>query len=221
MSEIKKREIPFERVLFFSDAIVAIAITLLALDLKLELPEGHHLTFRDLCLPWKNYLAFLLSFINIAGFWRTHHQMYTYIHKMNEQTMGYNICWLFFIVTLPFATSVLSTHFGDSPAIFLYSLNIFALSLFQNFIWDSADLKQDFIDAEKLSGEERRRFRIMFNFDMVNGLLCIILSFFVPKIAFFLLFFKVPVFFLATIYIASQKRKEMEAQRGRKKIPKD
>src|SRR6185295_14267571 len=113
MRESKRKEIPFERVLFFSDAIVAIAITLLALDLKLELPEDHHLTFNDLLLPWKNYLAFLLSFINIASFWRTHHQVYTYIHKMNGRTMTYIICWLFFIVTLPFSTGVLSTHFGD------------------------------------------------------------------------------------------------------------
>lgn len=213
MHNIKKREIPFERVLFFSDAIVAIAITLLALDLKLELPEGHHLTFRDLLLPWKNYIAFLLSFINIASFWRTHHQMYTYIHKMDERTMWYNIAWLFFIVTLPFCTSVLSTHFGDPAAIFLYSLNIFALSVFQNMIWDSAELAHDFIDTEKVSEEERRRFRIMFNFDMINGLLCITLSFFMPKLAFFLLFFKIPVIFLATLYIAGLRRKEMQARK--------
>ena len=91
MRDLKKKEIPFERVLFFSDAIVAIAITLLALDLKLEFPEDHHLSFGDLLAPWKNYLAFLLSFINIASFWRTHHRMYAYIRMMDERTMSYNI----------------------------------------------------------------------------------------------------------------------------------
>ncbi|MGC4100406.1 TMEM175 family protein [Ferruginibacter sp.] len=214
MKHINKKEIPFERVLFFSDAIVAIAITLLALDLRLNLPEGHHLTFNDLLLPWKNYISFILSFINIASFWRTHHQMYTYIHKMTDRTMSYNIAWVFFIVTLPFATSLLGTHFGDPAAVFLYSLNIFALSVCQNAIWDSADIKPDFIDTEKLPDEERQRFRIMFNLDMINGLLCIVLSFFVPKIAFFLLFFKVPVFFFATIYVARQRHKDVKAKRN-------
>lgn len=217
MSEIKKSEIPFERVLFFSDAIVAIAITLLALDLRLEFPESHHLTFQDLLLPWKNYLAFFLSFINIASFWRRHHQAYTYIHKMNERTMVYNICWLFFIVTLPFSTNILSTHFGDSAAIFLYSLNIFALSIFQNLIWDSSDTAQDFINTEKLPDQERRQFRVMFNLDMVNGLVCIILSFFVPKIAFFVLFFKIPVIFFASIYIAKQRHKEIRAAKEKER----
>ena len=213
MSNLKKKEVAFERVLFFSDAIVAIAITLLALDLKLELPERHHLTFRDLTLPWKNYLAFLLSFINIASFWRTHHQMYTYIHKMNEWTMAYNTCWLFFIVTLPFSTSVLSTHFGDSAAIFLYSLNIFALSIFQNFMWDSSELQEDFIDTEKISEKQRERFRIMFNFDMINGLICIVLSLVIPRIAFFLLFFKIPIVIFMAIYIARQKRKDLNGNK--------
>ncbi len=216
MNDLKKREIPFERVLFFSDAIVAIAITLLALDLKLDLPGSTPLTFDDLLLPWKNYLAFFLSFINIASFWRTHHQMYSYIQKMDERTMSYNIGWLFFIVTLPFSTGVLSNHFGDSAAIFLYSLNIFALSVFQNFIWDGSDMKKDFIDTEKLSDEERKRFRVMSNFEMANGLLCVILSFFVPKITFYLLFFKVPVIFFATIYIGNQRRKDVKAEREKK-----
>ena len=99
MSEIKKSEIPFERVLFFSDAVVAIAITLLALDLKLNIPESQQLKFGDLLEPWKIYLAFILSFVNIAFFWKNHHQMFTFIHKMNEREMNYNLGWLFFIIT--------------------------------------------------------------------------------------------------------------------------
>lgn len=207
MKDFHKREVAFERVVFFSDAIVAIAITLLALELKLEVPEGHTLSFADLAIPWKSYVAFLLSFINIAGFWRTHHQIYSYIHKMDTVSMAYNFCWLFFIVTLPFSTNVLSNHFGNAVAIFLYSSNIFALSILQNFIWDSAEAKKDFINENVVTEAERSRLRVMFNLDMINGLLCIALSFFYPTLAFFLLFFKIPVFILVNIYVAQEKRK--------------
>ena len=86
--------------------------------------------------------------------------------------------------------------------------------MFQNLIWDSADIKPDFIDTEKVSDEERKRFRVMFNLDMINGVICIILSFFVPKIAFFLLFFKIPVIFFATIYLANQRHKGFKAQKA-------
>lgn len=206
MTKIKEKEMSFDRMIAFSDAIVAIAITLLALELKLGVTETHHLVFTDLLTPWKSYLAFFLSFINIAAFWRTHHRMYGYIHKITERTVTYTICWLFFIVTLPFATSVLSTHFGDTAAVFLYSINIFALSIFQNALWNSADVGQGFIDTDKISDEERERFRMMCNLDMANGFICIILSFFMPTLAFFLLFFKIPVIFFVTFYVAHAKR---------------
>lgn len=208
MKETHKKEISYERVLFFSDAVVAIAITLLALDLRLEIHEGSSLTFRDLLLPWKNYIAFLLSFINIAGFWRTHHQMYGHIHKMNERTLTLNICWLFFIVTLPFATNVLSAHFGDPAAVFLYSLNIFLISVLQNFIWDLSDSKLGYVDGGNFSEDERKRFRLMFNLEMINGLLSILLSFVFPKVAFFFLFFKIPILIIGSIYIARLKRQK-------------
>ncbi|MEI9958456.1 MAG: hypothetical protein WDM90_19610 [Ferruginibacter sp.] len=85
---------------------------------------------------------------------------------------------------------------------------------FKIFIWDSADRKEDFINAEKLLDQERKRFRIMFNLDMLNGLICIILSFFVPKIAFFFLFFKVPILFFMTIYITNERRKDMHVKKA-------
>jgi uncharacterized membrane protein len=217
MKEYIEKEIAFERVLFFSDAIVAIAITLLALDLKLNVPEGHALTFKDLLLPWQNYLAFILSFINIAGFWRSHHDFFIFIKKMDEWMLFFNTCWLFFIVTLPFATSVLSSHFGDAPAVFLYSLNVFVLSVFQNNIWDYANNK-GFMHEDKSGKNEElyKRLRLMLNLDMLNGIIAMIVSFFFPKTAFFLLFFKLPLFVIATFIVARQRRKELATSKNQK-----
>lgn len=213
MKEYVKKEIAFERVLFFSDAVVAIAITLLALELKIPLPEGHHITFKDLLLPWHIYVAFVLSFINVASFWRTHHDFFIYIHKMDERIMFFNTCWLFCIVTLPFCTSLLSTHFGDSPTVFLYCLNFFLLSIFQNAIWDYADTREGFINKEKMNPEYQKRLKLMLNLDMINGLIALMLSFFYPKTAFFLLFFKLPVFIIAAFYIGNKRRKEIHENR--------
>lgn len=211
MKNYAKKEIAFERVLFFSDAIVAIAITLLALNLKIDVPSGQHITYAHLLAPWQQYLAFILSFFNIAAFWRTHHDFFVYIHRMNDVIMTLNTCWLFFIIVLPFTTSVLSAHFGDSPAVLLYSANVLFISVCQNCIWDYADRQPNFIDREKLSAvkEMHSRIRLMLNLDMVNGLIAIVVSFFLPRTAFFLLFFKVPIFVIASVYIARQRRKEL------------
>jgi uncharacterized membrane protein len=208
VKDFVKKEVAFERVVFFSDAIVAIAITLLALNLKLEIPEGNRVSFADLLLPWRNYLAFILSFINIAGFWKTHHNSFVYIYKMDDRMMFFNICWLFLIVALPFATTLVSVHFGETPVIFLYAINILGLAIFQNAIWDYADAK-NFVDVEKLSEEGRRRFRLTFNLDMINSLVCVILAFFLPILAFIFLFFKLPMFVFASFYLAGERKKRL------------
>ncbi len=207
MKEYKEKEIPYERVLFFTDAIVAIAITLLALDLRLELPEDRPFTFQDLLVPWKNYLAFALSFVIIADFWKTHHTIFSYAHKMNEKLLALNTCWLFFIVTLPFSASVLSSHFNTSPAVFLYSLNIFLLSVFQNFLWDYADSHEGFMDQGAVQEDEHQKMRLLFNLDMLNGLVAVVVSFLSPITAFILLFFKIPTFVMITFYIGAKRRK--------------
>lgn len=215
MREHVKKEIAFERVLFFSDAVVAIAITLLALELKLDLPAQHHITFSDLLLPWHKYIAFVLSFINVAAFWRRHHDFFIYIHKMDERMMFFNTAWLFCIITLPFSTSLLSMHFGDSPTVFLYSLNIFLLSIFQNCIWDYADKKGDYIHQDKLNPEYQKNIKLMLNLDMLNGLIAILLSFFFPRTAFFLLFFKLPIFIIGVFYLGGKRGKEIRELRKR------
>jgi uncharacterized membrane protein len=209
MKDYKKEEIPYERILFFTDAIVAIAITLLALDLRLELPEEHVFTFHDLLLPWKNYLAFALSFIIIADFWKTHHSIFTYIHKMDEVMLSLNVGWLFFIVTLPFCSSVLSSHFNTTPAIFLYSLNIFMLSVIQNFLWDYPDKKEGFVNREILSEKKDAWIRSIFNLDMLNGLVAMIVSFINPLAAFLLLLFKVPGLLLTAFLIRRGGQRRM------------
>src|ERR1700740_932781 len=198
MENSEKKELGFERLIFFSDAIVAIAITLLALELKIEGPPDQHITFHDLIEPWQKYLAFILSFINIAGFWRTHHIIFNYIKKTNEKIQVLNFAWLFFIVTLPFTTSLISSHFTDTAAVFLYCANIFVLSVFQNTLWDYAVWnKNNFVDRSKVGEENIRRMRIMFNLEMVNGIVSIIVSFFSPTVAFILLFFKIPLIVFA------------------------
>lgn len=209
MEHPEKKELAFERFIFFSDAIVAIAITLLALELKLEVPAGHPVTFSDLIEPWHKYLAFLLSFINIAGFWRTHHTSFSYIRKIDDKMLVMNLTWLFFIVILPFSTSLISSHFTDTATIFLYCTNIFMLTVFQNMLWDYAVRDQNnFVEKTKIGDETIRRMQIMFNLDMVNGIVAMIVSFFWPVAAFILLFFKIPLFVFVSFYIAGQRRKQ-------------
>lgn len=80
-----------ERVIFFSDAVVAIAITLLALALPLpaSTPSLHitHATTNGQLLQalrgdWRDYLAFLVSFLVIGNYWAGHRRIFRYVNRL-------------------------------------------------------------------------------------------------------------------------------------------
>lgn len=197
------KNLQLERTVFFCDAVVAIAITLLALDIKLKHIDGH-LQFSDITNQWKSFLAFFLSFINIAGFWKTHHSFFSHIKKMDEKLLWYNIFWLFFIVLLPFSTSLVGSHFFDTAAMFTYSLNTFFIALFQNYIWDYVSLKPSYLKAETIKKSDIFQFRLYCNLDMINAVMAVIVSFFSPIIAFILLITKLPIFLIVGIFYRKQ-----------------
>jgi len=183
---MKEKNLELERLVFFSDAVVAIAITLLALDLRLE-TTGDTLTFAEMAGVWKKFSAFMLSFLLIALFWVIHHQYYHYIRKVDERLLWANIFWLLFIVTLPFTTSLVSAHFNDSVSTFFYAFNILMITVCQNTIWDYASDHPGFL-KEDTDPKIVQDYRVYANVAMVNALIAVSLAFVSPVLAFIILF---------------------------------
>lgn len=183
---MKEKNLELERLVFFSDAVVAIAITLLALELKIENTSGGHLTFTDLGNSWQKFIAFFLSFFNIGLFWKIHHQFFRHIKEVDSKLLWYNINWLLFIVLLPFTTSLISSHFFDTAAMFSYSLNIFFITLFQNNIWDYVAVRPDYL-KDSITETNIYYYRLSCNVVMFDALLAICISFFSPLTAFIIL----------------------------------
>ncbi|WP_419555722.1 TMEM175 family protein [Pollutibacter soli] len=94
------------------------------------------------------FLAFFLSFFNIAAFWKVHHQFFQFISRVDYKMFRYNNTWLLFIVLLPFTTSLIGTYFRDVPAMFCYSANTFLITVFQNQIWNYVTSKPEFLKKE-------------------------------------------------------------------------
>ncbi|RYE26518.1 MAG: DUF1211 domain-containing protein [Sphingobacteriales bacterium] len=187
-AEHKEKNLELERLVFFSDAVVAIAITLLALELRIE-PEGEHLAFSDLAHAWHKFAAFLVSFIAIAVFWINHHRFFVYIKAIDSRLMVYNMCWLLFIVLLPVSSSLVSNDFFNHPAMIVYSLNVLAISVFQNMIWDHLVNHKE-LSKPNLTDTIEREYRIGCNLAMGNAGTAIALSFLSPVLAFITLLFR-------------------------------
>ncbi len=184
----KEKGLELERLVFFSDAVVAIAITLLALDLRFEKKViSGVLSFRDIGNLWTKFSAFLLSFVLIAVFWKVHHEFYGFIKKIDGKLFWYNIFWLLFIIMLPFSTTLVSSYFGQVVSVFIYSLNTLMITVFQNLIWDYVAVRPDFLN-EKATPDLIYVYQFNCNVAMINALIAITVSFFSPLIAFFILF---------------------------------
>jgi uncharacterized membrane protein len=114
-----------ERVIFFSDAVVAIAITLLAL--ALPVPAGFDgMTNRQLLHVldnnWGEYYPFLISFVVIANHWTVHRKIFRYVNRLNSQVIVANMGWLLMMILIPFATRMLSGSGGFGVRFTLYAL---------------------------------------------------------------------------------------------------
>jgi uncharacterized membrane protein len=103
-----------ERMTFFADAVIAIAITLLALELRV--PGGN---FKSNALLWselakgrQEYVAFLISFVVIGGHWSAHHRVFRYVTRIGRGMTVLSLAWLLMIVITPFATRLLSSGDG-------------------------------------------------------------------------------------------------------------
>ncbi|HEY1002798.1 MAG TPA: TMEM175 family protein, partial [Streptosporangiaceae bacterium] len=97
-----------DRLTLFSDAVVAIAITLLAIELPV--PEGGtvHLFWESVRHNGGHYAAFLISFFAIAAAWRDHHDIFKYVTRVDSRLRTLNTVWLLMIVLNPFATRLLT-----------------------------------------------------------------------------------------------------------------
>ncbi|HVU55569.1 MAG TPA: TMEM175 family protein [Puia sp.] len=128
-----EREFELERVALFSDAVFAIAITLLIIDIKW--PEGGEHGAED--SPWKHiqpmflsFAALVISFFFIGRFWSLHLQLFRMLKKYNQGLIKRNLLFLFFIVTFPFTAAGIAGHVreGFLLPLYLYFINITALS---------------------------------------------------------------------------------------------
>src|ERR1700749_2269233 len=112
-----------DRVVVFSDAVVAIAITLLALDRPIPGPDdrSNRAVLNFLGDHWNAYFAFLISFVVISGHWGSHRAIFRYVNRINDRVIGTNMVWLLTMVLTPFAARTLAAStdgFGVRFAIY-------------------------------------------------------------------------------------------------------
>lgn len=149
-------ENPNERLVLFSDAVIAITITLLVLEIRL--PQGFG-EFDDAEL-WHalvelgpRFLGYLISFAVIGVYWLNHHAKFSYIVKSSRGLLMLNLLFLLFIGVVPFTTSLIAEN-GGALATAIYAGGMVCCGLTLMWIWAYADARA--MLAPQMTSERRR-----------------------------------------------------------------
>jgi uncharacterized membrane protein len=95
----------------FSDGVFAVAITLLALNLAIGGPgPGQPTLAAKLAGHWPAFAAYAISFATIGIIWVNHHALFRNISEIDRTVLFANLLLLFFVVSIPFATSTIAAY---------------------------------------------------------------------------------------------------------------
>jgi uncharacterized membrane protein len=141
-SELRK-EFQLERMVLFSDAVFAIAITLLIIEIKVpeltnEISERAVLSALGKLEP--KFIGFIFSFFLIGMYWTIHHRLFGYLVNYSRKLLWLNLGFLFFIVLMPFSTAFYS-EFSKPGTIQLitplafYVGNIWCIGIMNFILW--------------------------------------------------------------------------------------
>jgi uncharacterized membrane protein len=125
------------RLVAFSDAVFAITITLLVLEIRP--PRDYTHLLHGLGALWPSYLAYAVTFLFIGQVWANHHVMFDHIRAANRTVLLLNTVLLMVVAFLPFATSVVAgavrRGHGERTAVVFYGIAFAVTALTFNAVW--------------------------------------------------------------------------------------
>jgi TMEM175 potassium channel family protein len=143
-----------ERLSLFSDAVFAVLITVLVLDLHPpELP-----TFKALLSLWPRWLSYAVSYLFIAIVWANHHHLMGYATEATPGLMWFNFAHLFSVSLLPLATAWMAvSELAPQPVAFYAAVLFLVNATYISLIWELLERTP----VKEVSPKERKimRFR--------------------------------------------------------------
>ncbi|WP_165006533.1 MULTISPECIES: TMEM175 family protein [unclassified Enterococcus] len=100
---------PKNRLEAFTDAVIAIIMTILVLEL--HKPEGD--TWAALTALGNRFFIYIVSFVILGIYWNNHHHLFQVVHKINGRVLWANSFFIFALSLFPFATSWISEYINS------------------------------------------------------------------------------------------------------------
>jgi len=187
-----------DRIVFFSDAVIAIAITLLVIEIKVPKIESQLVNSELVHLileKWPEYLGYIVSFMVISSYWAAHHRIFRYIKDYNPRLMYINSLFLMFIAFMPFVTWLLFSYPAQLITVIMYAGIVILIGIAILSIWLYAVRKKFIHDSVKTSEIKAITLNLLMA-PMVFGV-SIIIALFNPFIAMISWTMLIPLFTLS------------------------
>jgi uncharacterized membrane protein len=135
---IERGSAEFGRVVGFSDAIFAIAMTLLVLQIEVSgLPrgdDGARAMLDALADALPEIASFAVSFYVIGRYWLAHHWFFSRLERIDRRLLSQNLAYLGFVAFLPFPTALIGEYEGNPIAFVVFALSMAAVSVMELLI---------------------------------------------------------------------------------------
>lgn len=173
---------PLERLIFFSDAVFAIAITLLVIeihppDLTHQATDAEHWQALAHLIP--NFVGFAISFAVIGLFWMGHHRAFALARRYDPAVLRWNMMLLGVIAFMPFVTAYLSANINDRVPSMVYSFTLLtaaALNLKANWTATSPPMVDPAATPEMILYVRRRGLGVL-----LGAAVGVVTSLLIPK----------------------------------------
>lgn len=125
----RAEELEFDRVAFFSDAVFAIAMTLLVVGIGI--PHVRDSKFREaLASKESEIFSFFLSFLVIGFYWLAHHRFFSKLVAVDVRFMQLNLVYLAAIAFMPFPTALVGIYGSEQAVVIvMYAVTLAVASV--------------------------------------------------------------------------------------------
>jgi uncharacterized membrane protein len=131
-------QIPTSRIEAFSDGVIAIIITIMVFDLKLQDIPTDKTVWRELLKLTPKFVSYAISFFMLAIMWVNHHQLFHQIKHTDRKLLWYSIHLLFWMSIIPFGTNFIGANPMLWQASFFYGIIFFmsalSFTLLRNYV---------------------------------------------------------------------------------------
>jgi uncharacterized membrane protein len=193
----------------FSDGVLAIAITLLVLDLALK-PPGSPL--EQFFHAWPAYLGYLVSFLTIGAAWIAHNALTDGLDRVDRIFLRLNLLYLLLVAFLPFPTRLVADALHQSTgaeqvATVVYGITLLAIRL--SFFALSAYAQRTHLRRPGADDADMEEARKKFRYAVIGYVITILLSLVAPTAA-------VVIYLAIAVFLVVPFRAVVHELRGRR-----